>query len=122
VAAEIIHDDDVARLQRREEKLLDIEAEALAIDWTIYDARGIDPVATQCRQKGHGLPVSERNLGTQPLTASAPSSQGSHVGFGPGFVNEDKAFRVYPALICSPLLPAPGYLWPVLLAGHKAFF
>ena len=35
VATEIIEDDDVARLQRWGQSLIDIGPEALAVDWTI---------------------------------------------------------------------------------------
>lgn len=44
VAAEIVHDDDVAGLERRHEELLDIGFEAFAVDRSIKDARGVDPV------------------------------------------------------------------------------
>ncbi len=47
VAAEIVHDDDVAGLERRDEELLDIGAEALAVDRPVEDAGRIDPVAAQ---------------------------------------------------------------------------
>jgi hypothetical protein len=35
VAAEIVHDDDVARLKLRDENLLNIGAEAFAVDWAV---------------------------------------------------------------------------------------
>ena len=39
VAAEIVHDDDVARVKLRNENLLDIGAEAFAVDWAVEQAR-----------------------------------------------------------------------------------
>src|SRR5258708_27831538 len=39
VAAEIVHDDNVARLERRHEELIDIGLEAFAIDRSIKNAR-----------------------------------------------------------------------------------
>jgi ABC-type uncharacterized transport system substrate-binding protein len=47
VAAEIIHDDDVAWFEDREELLRHIGAEALTIDRTVEDARGGQAVAAQ---------------------------------------------------------------------------
>lgn len=35
VAAEIVHDDDVGRLKLRDEKLLNIGAEAFVVDWVV---------------------------------------------------------------------------------------
>src|SRR5690606_40769048 len=40
VRAEIVHDDDVARFEHRRELLLDIGAEALAVNRPVEDARG----------------------------------------------------------------------------------
>ena len=45
VAGEIVHDHDIARRERRDEALLDIIKEAVAVDGLIQDARRIDPVA-----------------------------------------------------------------------------
>ena len=44
MAAEIVEDDDVALPQGRQEQLLDIGAEALAVDRTVEDAGCGDPV------------------------------------------------------------------------------
>ena len=42
VAAEIIEDDDVARLQRWGQSLIDIGPEARAVDWTIENPWDLD--------------------------------------------------------------------------------
>jgi hypothetical protein len=51
VATEIIEDDDVARLQRWGQSLIDTGPEARAVDWTIenpWDLDAITPLATGC--------------------------------------------------------------------------
>lgn len=45
VAGEIVHDHNVARRKRRDEALLDIILEAVAVDRLIHDAGSVDPVA-----------------------------------------------------------------------------
>jgi hypothetical protein len=45
VAAQIVHDDDVAGRKCRHKELLDILGEGLAIDRLIEDTGGVDPVA-----------------------------------------------------------------------------
>jgi hypothetical protein len=40
-----VHDHDIARLQGRDEELLDIISEALAVDRLVEHARRVDPVA-----------------------------------------------------------------------------
>jgi len=52
VAAEIVHDDDVAGSEHWDELLFDIGTEALAIDWAIEDAWGCEAVAAQGTEEG----------------------------------------------------------------------
>lgn len=60
MAAEIVHDDDVAGLQHGYELLLDIGAEALAVDRSVEDERGRQPVAAQRAEEGQRAPVVVR--------------------------------------------------------------
>jgi hypothetical protein len=62
VAAEIVHDDDVAGLEDRNELLLDIGAEAFAVDRTVEDTRGgeligMPPTTTALRNPATRLSV-----------------------------------------------------------------
>src|ERR1700681_3185307 len=59
VATEIIEDDDVARLQRWGQNLIDIGPEALAVDWTIENPWGLDYDRT-ARRGGRLLASSSR--------------------------------------------------------------
>ena len=122
VAREIVHDDDVARPQRRAELLLDPCGEAGGIDRLIEDEGRIDPVAAQRGDEGHRLPVTIGHLGVEPLTDRCPAAQGSHVGLGPGLVHKDEAAEIRPGLELLPLLAPPGDLGPQLLGGQNAFF
>ena len=122
MAAEIVHDHDIARSEGGQKELLDIEGKGLTVDRAVYDARGIDAIVSQGCQERHGFPVAEGGFCAQSLTARAPSSQGCHVRFGPGLINKDKALRMKAALILSPLLPAPSDAGSILLAGHETFF
>lgn len=58
----------------------------------------------------------------EPLPDRRPATQGRHVGLGPGFVDEDEARRIKPALIFLPLLAPPCDLRSELLGGQYAFF
>ena len=58
VAAEIVHHDDVALAQGRRELLLDIGAEAFAVDQPVEDAGRGQPVAAQCAEEGQRTPVA----------------------------------------------------------------
>lgn len=122
VAAQIIHDDDVAGRERRHEALLDIVGEALAIDRLIEHARRVDPVAAQRREEGHRAPMTVGHLGMEPFANGRPAAQRRHVGLRPGFVDEDEAGWIKPALILLPLFAPPCDRGPELFGGQHAFF
>jgi hypothetical protein len=73
VATEIVHDHDVARTKRREKDLLDVEAEAVAVDWALDKSWRLDGVMAQGRQEGPGLPAAVWNFGGKLLAAGCPS-------------------------------------------------
>lgn len=122
VTAQIVHDNDVIGLEGWREQLLDISLEALAVDWPVKHARRVDPVMAQGRQECQRFPVSIGRLGAKAAPFRAPATQRRHVGFGPGFVNEDEAFGVNPALIFLPLFAPAGDLWTILFGGKNGFF
>ena len=122
VTGEIVHNDDIAGRERGHEELLDILKEARPVDRLIQHAGGIDPVAAQGREEGHRFPVTIRHLGMEPLALGCPAAQGSHVGLGPGFINEDEAAGINPPLILLPLPALPCHLGPQLFGGQNAFF
>jgi len=82
MAAEVVHDDNVARREDREERLFDISAKACAIDRSVDDAGRGEPVATQRRQKGEGPPSAEERLGDEAFASGASAMGARHVGFG----------------------------------------
>ena len=122
VTAEIVDDDDIAGLQGGDENLLDVSAEARAIDGAVEHPWGIDTIMAQGGQEGHGLPAALRNLGVEPLTARRPPPERRHVGLGPGLVDEDQALRRDAVLILDPLCPPAGDVGAILFAGVHGFF
>lgn len=122
VTAQIVHDDDVAGREGGHQELLDILSEAPAVDRLVEHARGVDPVTAERREEGHCAPMTIGDLGMKPLANRRPAAQRRHIGLGPGFVDEDEARRIKPALVLLPLLSSPGDLWPELFGGQHAFF
>ncbi len=122
MAAQIVHDDDVAWSKRRYEELLDIGEEELAVDRPVEHAGGIDPVVAQRGEKGQRAPVAERDFRVQSLPAPGAAMCAGHVGLGPGLVDEDEARGIKLALVLAPLYPSPGDGRTILLAGEQAFF
>jgi hypothetical protein len=91
VAAEIVHDDDVARLKLRNEDLLNIGAEAFAVDGAIEQARRGEAVAAQGAKECQRPPVAVWREAPHPLALWPPSAQWGHVGLDPGLVDKDQA-------------------------------
>ena len=122
VAAQVVHDDDVAGRECGQQELFDVVGEALAVDRLVEHARGIDPVAAERCKEGHRAPMPIGHLGMEPLTDRRPATQRRHVGLRPSLVNEDETRRIKPALILLPLFASPGDRWSKLLCGQYAFF
>jgi hypothetical protein len=83
MAAEVVHDDNVAWRENREENLLDISAEACAVNRSVDDAGRGEPVATQRRQESERPPFAERRFGDEAFASGASAMGARHVGFRP---------------------------------------
>ena len=122
VAAEVVQDDDIARLQGRDEDGLDIAAEDGAIDRPVDDPRRADPVVAQRGDEGERAPVAMRGLGLQALPARSPAPQRRHVGLDPGLVEKDQPARIDLRLMLLPASPSTRDVRPVLLTRPQRFF
>ena len=122
VRAEIVHDDDVAVSQGRDQNLLDVEKEGFAVDRPLDEPRRGDAIVAQSGHEGHGLPAAVRHLGFDALTARRPAPQRRHVGFGPGLIDEYQPGGVDPLPILGPLRPAAGHVGAILLGGNQRLF
>ena len=105
-----------------DELLLDIGAEALAVDRPVEDARRGKPVAAQRAEEGQRAPVAMRGEAAQALASRPPAAQRSHVGLDPGLVDEDQPPRIEAGLPGSPALPPAGNVGAGLLKGEQRFF
>lgn len=122
MAAEVVHDDDVARVERRHEALLDPCGEALAVDRPIEDARRVDPIMAECCEEGQRAPFAERGAGDELCSSRRPAPDRRHVGLRPGLIDEDEASGIKPTLILLPLGSPARDLRPQLLDGEQRFF
>src|SRR3954451_24660254 len=118
MAAEIIHDHDIAAAQGWHEELLYIRTKAGAVDRPVDDAGRRDAVAAQRGQEGQRAPTAVRHLGDQAGAAGASPMPPGHVGLGPGFIDEDQTFGLKPALVFLPPLAPAGDVGAILLAGE----
>ena len=122
MASQIVHDDDVAGLERGHERVLDIGMEAYAVDRAIEEDGRIDPVVAQSCQEGKGSPSTEGRFGKETFASGAAAMAAGHVGLGPGLVDEDQPPRIEPILIASPSRAAARHIRPILFGGVQRFF
>ena len=108
--------------QCRNQNLLNVKLEGLAVDRLIDEPRSGDAVVAQSGQESHGFPAAVWHLGFDPLTERRPASQRRHVGLGPGLVDEHQAGEIDPFPILGPLRPPTGNVGTVLLGGNQRLF
>src|SRR3954453_7531408 len=102
VARQVVHDDDVSRAHLRDENLLDVYLEGVAIDRTVEHERDDQAGEPQPGDEGGRLPVTVRHARPQALAPERPSVAPGHVGRGPGLVDEDEAGRIKVELLVEP--------------------
>jgi hypothetical protein len=104
-------------LQRRDERLLDIGKEAVAVDRAVEHTRCGDFVGTQSGHECYRLPMAPGHVGHEALTARATAITSRHIGRRAGFVDEDQAFRVQVDLAGKPRMTSRGDIWPLLFGS-----
>lgn len=122
VTAEIIKDDDVAWAQNRNEYLLDVDEENLAVDWAVDDEGGFESVVAQGGDEGQRLPMPMWRIGWQTPTARSPATQRCHVRLDPRLVDEQQPPAIDTGLVSSPARPLTGDVWARPLGGPHGFF
>jgi len=66
--------------------------------------------------------VAVRNLGDEREAALHPAMGARHIGFRPGFVDEDEALWIKLRLDFLPARAMTGNVGPILLGGIERFF
>jgi hypothetical protein len=108
--------------QLRDEDLLDVDLEGMAIDGAIDNEGSHEPRGTQPGDEGRGFPMPVRHPDPQPAAARRPSVAPSHIRRRPGLVDEHEASRVEVELLVEPSLAPPQDVRPVLLGGMSSLF
>ena len=102
VAAQIVHNDDIARRERWQQTLFDIGQEAGTVHRAIEDTRSRKSVVVQRRHEGQRLPVTVGPGRAQPLAPGAAAMTAGHVRLGPGLIEEHEPARIKLALRALP--------------------
>lgn len=122
MAGEIVEDDDVALVEGRDEYILNVDTEEIAVDRSIDDPWSVNAIMAQCCNKGHGFPMTVWHKCFDPFAFWSPTAQRGHVGFHPGFVQKHQALRVDLGLVGFPALALAGDIRAVLFGRQYRFF
>ena len=104
VAGEIVHNDNVARPERRREELLDVSFEDLGVDRPIEDEWGDDSFEPQSGHESRRFPMAVRDRGAQAFPFGSATVSSRHVRGGPGLVDENELLRIEIELGFEPSL------------------
>ena len=94
VGGEIIGDDDVAGLQRRDEDLFDVGEEAGPVHGASEDSGGGEPRHPQRGDEGAALPPPLGRVIGDPLAARPAPIAADQIGGDPAFIEKDEVGRV----------------------------
>jgi hypothetical protein len=122
VSGQIIHHDEVARLERRRQLLLDVAEKHRPVHRAVDDGGGREASQPQRADEGRRLPVAVRDVADDALTAKGPAVQPSELRMGPAFVEKRQPPYVEMRLPEPPSLTAVGHVWTQLLSRMNNFF
>ncbi len=121
MAAEIVHDDDVAWLEHRDQLLLDIGAKTWPLIGPSKTQGGCKLIVSQSAQECQRAPVAMRCKCPQSLAFRAPAPDRRHVGLDPGLINEDQPFAIEMILQGLPPLFFASDVGTSLLRANSVF-
>lgn len=122
---DIVEDDDVARLEFRNELGLDVGFEAGPVHRPVDDPWRDHAMASEAGDEGLRLPAAERRLCAVALALGRPAGALGQPCVGRGLVDEDQPRQRLVEEGLAPLGPMLARLpdvGPLLLAGLKRLF
>ena len=123
VSGEDVHDDDISETERSDQPLIDISAQAIAIDGAINDPWSDDGTLVWGRYERGGFPVAVGNdVAYESLASWATSIEPSHAGGSSCLVNENQPLGFKAALGLLPTGSCLDYISSLLFSGTKCFF
>ena len=102
--------------------MFDERLEHVTVDGAVHNRRAAHPRNAQRGDQRRGSPMAVRRLVDQSLTARRPASQSSHIGLGPGLIDEDQTIGADPRLDSLPRRAAARYVGAILLRRVERLF
>ena len=122
VNADIVHHDDIAARERRNQALLDVSQERLCVHGSLDHHRGDHFIVPQGGHEGDRLPLSTRGTPDQFDASRTAPPKPYHLGGDRSLVNEYQAGRIKHALLSNPAPARPGHVGAMLLCRSQTLF
>jgi hypothetical protein len=119
---QIVHQDEIARLERWHQYLFDIGQEGIAVHRAVEDHGRGQAAKAQSTSEGSGLPMTMRDGRPTTLSAFGAAAEPGHLGGCTGLVDEDQTLGIEIRLRVEPSLAPRGDVGPLLFAGVRRFF
>ena len=119
---QIVHDDDVALAQCRDQAFLQISQKDIPVHRAVDHEWRRDRVMSQACDEGCRFPMPVRRFAEKPLAAFTASARADHVRRGARLVDEDKLSRIKRVLRVLPFGPGLGDIRAILLGGVQSLF
>ncbi len=112
---QVVHDDDVARRERRHENLLDIGPESHSVHRPVKDHRRGHAGEPERPGERRSFPMTVRNARSATLSARRATAKSGHLRGKTRLVYEDEAGWIEIKLCIEPVLTPLQEVWPLLL-------
>ena len=122
MAAEVVHDDDVATPYGGHQKFADPRQETDGVCRPVEHTGRDDAIAPQTGHENQRPSMSMRHLCHQTLTRRAATVLARHIRRRPCLVNKDQPGSIDLPLQRLPYLTTPGNIGTVLFTGAQSFF
>jgi len=122
VAAEVVEDHGVSRLERWAQELMHVRQKHLAIHRPVGDHRRGQAPAAQSADKGCRLPMSVGCRVEATLTSGRAPVASRHARRYPGFIDKDELFDFHRGQRLLPGFARPLHVLAFLLVGVQGFF
>lgn len=122
VRREVVEHHHVTTSQRGHEHLFDVRQERGIVDRAVEDRRRLEPVESQRRHDGVGVPMAARRVVSEADPARAAAVAAQQIGRHAAFIEKNVLAQIAERLPRAPAAALSGDVGAALFVGVDRFF
>jgi hypothetical protein len=122
VGRQVVGHDDVARLERGAENLVDVGQKTFAVHGAVKHTGSGEPTHAQRGDERARLPVALRRVIGDPLPTKPTGIPAEQIGGDPTFIEKDEPRRIERGCEALPLEAGRPNVWPIVFGRAYRFF